>query len=236
MDIKKLSGGAPIDTACLDLMMYGKDELLESSLNFMRRRYGQRRALLGFLPKVTLLQTPKLPLFEDFKMLDQELQQLRYFIRSYEVWGVRTKKGALDKRTYFKTRRMLDKLQAFLYAGTEVEVVAPSDEQRRRSIKGYIAQENRAINDMESSNNIPAKPNNKTSEDIEALADNAPSRIILRKGLKPNKLHQALLRNMGMAREVLFHGVMIEYELMKNMVNSRGLEGESGFKKDLQDR
>ncbi|GMI00699.1 hypothetical protein TrST_g8820 [Triparma strigata] len=234
MDMAKMSGDQPMDTYCLDLMLYRKDELYMSSLSFMRRRFGQRKALLGFLPKVTLLPSHRLPVFTDFKMLDQDLQQLRYFIRSYEVWGVRSKSSGLDQETYLRVCLTLDNLYNFVYADSETNHSPCTDEERDRDTRQYLAKCNRAILEREK-DKVPNRPDASSPADLLRLSKLAPSKIRARKQLVPNKLHQALLRNMGMAREVLFHGVEIDYEIMRKMVKMTKMTSEDKIEVDTKE-
>lgn len=147
LDISKMSG-VPLDTVLIDLMMYASppytgfllptpnlpsrlryenDELFETALAFMRRRYGQRRALISFLPQITLMNTNRLPVFEDFKCLDQDLQQLRYYMRSYELWATDT----IDDSIRDKVVKTLNQLCAFIYAPDDNESLECDDDSVR---------------------------------------------------------------------------------------------------------
>ena len=107
---------APIDSVCLDLIMYDTDEVFESALGFMRRRYGQRRALLNVLPKLSILHSESLPIFGTFSALTSSLKDLTYIVRSYDTWGVyNSPSRPLKRETYEKAIKIFDRLDQFLF-------------------------------------------------------------------------------------------------------------------------
>lgn len=86
LDVDGLSK-SPLDTVLLDLMMYESDELFENALLFMQRRYTETKQLLESLPQLTLIKDSRISVFEDYICLHESLQQLAYYMRSYEGEG-----------------------------------------------------------------------------------------------------------------------------------------------------
>jgi len=213
-----------LDTICMDLMMYENDELFELALSFMRRRFGQRRAALQFLPKVTILNTSKLPVFTDFSILDQEIQQLRFHMKSYDVWGVAGVNSPMDETTYLSVKKALTNLVDFIYS----ESLAVEDDKkerensRERRIVGYREIEMRGVSN--------------TGEKTSDMHNKAPSVVFAQEKRVPNKQYQDLMRNMGMAREVLFHGVAIKYDIMMKMRQMKTTEEPSSDVKQKEKR
>jgi len=217
LDIEKMSD-APLDSMCMDLMMYESDELFETALQFLRRRYGQRRAALNFLPKVTLLNTSKLPIFSDFKVLDQEIQQLRFHMRSYDVWGVHSTSSPIDDNTFNSVQRALVNLVNFLYS----ETIDPEEEKEERK----DSQKNRVVEFRENEDKLQRRLSQSGYVTSDSK-DKPPSLVYAEEKRVPNKQFQNLMRNMGMAREVLFHGVAIKYDIMKTMREMKSKEQPS---------
>jgi len=107
---------APIDSVCLDLMMYETDEVFEMALGFIRRRYAQRRTLINVLPKLSVLDSNQVPVFGDFSKIESALKDLTYIVRSYQVWGVfNSSARPVDVETYKKCLGIFDKLDKFLF-------------------------------------------------------------------------------------------------------------------------
>lgn len=67
---------APLDTICIDLIMYQSDELYEAALTFLTERWGQMQRLISFFPQVTLLASTTLSVFETFDRLELDFQQV----------------------------------------------------------------------------------------------------------------------------------------------------------------
>ncbi|GMH53038.1 hypothetical protein TrLO_g6616 [Triparma laevis f. longispina] len=121
LDVNKMMD-APIDSVCIDLMMYESDEVFEHALGFIRRRYGQRRSLLSSLKEVTVLKNDSLPVFGNFGKLDACLKDLTFYIRSYDTWGVY--KGAerpMVRETYDEVISIFDRLDAFLFDAPDLQ-------------------------------------------------------------------------------------------------------------------
>jgi hypothetical protein len=197
--------------------MYKNDSVFETSLAFLRRRYGQRRALIGFLPKLTLLSSPRIPVFDDFSMLDQELQELRYFMRSYEVWGVHTDTSAMDPNIFQRVESTLQQLVDFIYSESDVSQAVIPDDERERVIKGYTETKEAEVNSK-----VRGGTGKRASASDMSMGSAFPPSVAFA-ARTPNKHHQNLLRNMGMAREVLFHGVAINYEIMSKLNALKGM-------------
>ena len=210
LDIEKLAN-APLDTMLLDLLMYKSDDVFESSLAFLRRRYGQRRALIGFLPKLTLLNTPRVPVFNDFKMLDQELQELRYYMRSYQVWGVQSSTSPMDPVIFHRVEITLKQLVDFIYSESDTSSTPIPSDERDRIIAGYTEDKSKKVEAL-----TKVGTGKRASASDMNMGQHFPPSITYQ-SRTANKHHQSLLRNMGMAREVLFHGVAINYNIMASL-------------------
>ena len=116
LDIGEMMEGN-IDSVCMDLMMYDSDELFENALTFMRRRFGQRRKLINCLSDVLVLRTNSIPVFVTLENLDSKIQDLRYWIRSYDVWGVqKSPENGIDVSIYEKIIKVFDMLDAFIFS------------------------------------------------------------------------------------------------------------------------
>ena len=192
--------------------------LFVNLIYFLRRRYGQRRAALNFLPKVTLLNTSKLPIFSDFKVLDQEIQQLRFHMRSYDVWGVHSTSSPIDDNTFNSVQRALVNLVNFLYS----ETIDPEEEKEERK----DSQKNRVVEFRENEDKLQRRLSQSGYVTSDSK-DKPPSLVYAEEKRVPNKQFQNLMRNMGMAREVLFHGVAIKYDIMKTMREMKSKEQPS---------
>lgn len=137
---------------------------------------------MKFLPQVTLLSTPSIPIFVDFKILDQDLQQLRYYMRSYEIWGT----GVVDQQIFKAVTKTLTQLCDFLYSPSEASRDADSWEVRDGKIKDYRTKG-------------AGRSRSASLVDDQAMSSGKPPSEIF-KG-QPNKHHQSLCRNMGMVRQ-----------------------------------
>jgi len=198
LDMEKMST-CPLDTALIDLLMYEDDNLFEASFAFLKRRFGQRRALINFLPKVTLIPTNKIPIFDDFALLDQELQQLRYYMRSYSVWGVSTAASGMDDAVFWRVSNSLTKIVDFLYAPS-LAAEEESDLTREARVSSFREAEERAF-----AKRTP----------MPMIGFGSPPSFASRGA--PNGDHQNILRNLGVAREVLFHGLCIDFDIMSKL-------------------
>jgi len=188
MDMASMTD-CPLDTTILDLLMYQDDDLFEQAMGFVKRRYGQRRALIGFLPQVTLLDSPNIPVFGTFALLDQDLQQLRYYMRSYSVWAVHSETSPMDKSIFDSAERILTKLTEFILSTSAA--ASPLGAQAPNHFDGVVE--------------LAIDPKSMTP----------PSEFF--RGRESNTLYQNVMRNMGMAREVLFHGVRMDFDIMAKL-------------------
>jgi len=260
----------PLDTVCVDLMIYDSDSLFEAALNFMSRRWGQRKALLGYFPQVSLLIDQNLPVFGTFRRLDLDLQHLRYYIRSYNIWGVETKASGMDEEIRKRTNIILNKLLRFIYSPSSNKEEADAEtvqlkrwnSHKRASAAWGMSSSSRDIGaqaidaigtiicilrnlggkiGINSKETSPGRSENRTARRVSAadlqiedhkisdeyvlqLEKNLPPSFVLGsygEDVVANTLHQDILRNMGMAREVLFHALTMDYTIMEKVLNDQ---------------
>ncbi|GMI17805.1 hypothetical protein TrLO_g6323 [Triparma laevis f. longispina] len=202
---------APLDTICIDLIMYHSDELYEAALTFLTERWGQMQRLISFFPQVTLLASTTLSVFETFDRLELDFQQLRYYVRSYEVWGVHSMASPMDIKIFTHTKEILNKLVRFIYAKSDEieEAETPKQKGSGKKLTTYIT----AIKPLFRNRAESAV----TDDVIFNLKDKLPPSTVLKK--KPNPLHQDILRNLGICDFILSYAIAIDYDIMKK-VNS----------------
>ena len=106
-------------------------------------------------------------------------------MRSYEIWGT----GDVDQAIYKRVIKMLTQLCDFIYAPSEESSDADPPDVRDSKIAAY-----RQVGTPKSArvSTLSILPNG-------ATLSQPPSEVF---SGQPNKHHQSLLRNMGMAREV----------------------------------
>ncbi|GMI08106.1 hypothetical protein TrVE_jg11753 [Triparma verrucosa] len=238
LDIELLSS-APLDTVLLDLMRYESDDLFENALRAIHRRYTEVISLAELLPQLIILNDSRIPIFEDVACLSESRIQLSFYLRSYEVWAVHSI-TPMNVRSYNHVCYLLNKLLSFLYSPSHdssafEDFALETPEDRAKRIQNYCVAELKAM-DKEEKNSLsksqrelitkgPKKRGRMMSKRSDSVSDftlfgynSPPSALLsLRSTRVPNKLHQDLLRSMGLIPNVLQYALAIEVKHAERM-------------------
>jgi hypothetical protein len=217
LDVEEAST-SPLDTVLLDLMMYESDALYEQAFIFMQNRYNENALMTKLLPTLTILEDSRIPIFEDYSCLLESLQQLQYYIRSYDVWAVESLASPMDLRSYNHTCYLLNKLLVFIYAPSYMKQAfgntPESKEHRIARIERYCTAERKAINKetekvvvglaatggARTGNRKRVTKRKDSVSDLSIFGFNSPpSEMLMKKGKSPNAQHQNLLRSANWA-------------------------------------
>ncbi|GMI18059.1 hypothetical protein TrLO_g4475 [Triparma laevis f. longispina] len=246
LDVELLSS-APIDSVLLDLARYDSDDLFENALKTFKNRYTEVNSLGTVLPQLIILNDSRIPIFEDFACLTESRIQLTFYLRSYEVWAVKSV-SPMNVRSYNHICYLLNKVLTFLYSpsydsSSFEDFSMETKEDRIKRIEKYCVAERNAMDKKEqkSISHSQIEPNTKikvakardkqVSKRSDSVSDftlfgynSSPSALVqLRRNKTPNKLHQDLLRSMGFVPNVLQHALAIE---MKHAERIHGLAND----------
>ena len=84
--------------------------------NTTTHRFGQRRKLISLIPKVLVLKDCTLPVFGTLEALDSAVLDLRYWVRSYGVWGVQSSpENPIDSTVFDKIISIFNMLDDLLF-------------------------------------------------------------------------------------------------------------------------
>ena len=243
---------APLDSVLLDLLMYESDDLFENSLLTLNKKYMEVEEMVSVLPRMTLLIDSRIPIFEDVSCLTESLSQLSFYTRSYEVWAVHSC-SKRDVRSYNHICYLLNKLLVFIYSPSydstsfeDFSVETKADKARR--IERYVLAERKAM-DKEESNSMNGHKGDggggqkrrvqKRSDSVSDFSifgyNSPPSILLLKANKKPNRLHQDLLRSMGIVNRIIAFALRIEGERVRganDAANSTAVSNASNATSD----
>ena len=238
---------SPLDTVLLDLMMYESDALYEQAFLFMQNQYSDNALMTKLLPTLTILEDSRIPIFEDYSCLLESLQQLDYYMRSYDVWAVESQASPMDLRSYNHTCYLLNKLLVFIYAPSYGKQAfgggGESSEKRIARIEKYCIAEKKAINKETEKATVglaaisgTLKGNRRritkrkdSVSDLNVFGYNSPpSAMLIKDGKTPNTQHQSLLRSANLTG-IIAAALRIE---VNHMVRVAELADESGSNQD----
>ena len=116
LDLINLTGGGDLTSVLLDCMMYEDDNIFSAAFRLLNKYFSQRSNLCRNVSSIYLLDDEKVPLFKTVYNLKNECDQLGFYLRSFERWGVTSivSSGKIDQSIFKKVQVTAKNLSSLL--------------------------------------------------------------------------------------------------------------------------